>query len=280
MSGGSSSSLSQPTPSPALLASKPLFVSLYGGAGRCAEEASKIGCNGLIFDLAHHDSNNICRPKVQKDIESLVVERDVEALGIDLLCSSWTLARRAPVWSKMPSPLRDSEKYLFGLPDLNEADNKRVRVGNQMYRHAIKLINLCIEHGVCGYLENPLSSRLWRTPGIQKLLKSNKGWWTTCHMCQYGVQWRKATRFFFWGVPKDSIVLKTCTMHFGRCSATNKRHLDLSGKHGSRFWTAVAQVYPRELAKDLIIQLLEVIRKKKRTSLPDPPEVHKMGLGC
>ena len=232
------------------------FLSLYGGASHCAQEASNLGVDSVILDYAHNKQNDLCTPAVQKETFNAVSSNHVACVGIELVCASWSLARRAPLHSPMPSALRDSGKHLFGFPYLTGRDAIAVKAGNAQYRHAMKLITLCLKHDVRGYLENPQSSRLFKTPGIQKLLRTRQAFLVTCHFCQYGTQWRKATSFLIWGVEPRSVVLNTCSMCHNRCSASGKRHVQLSGLGGGKFKTAAVQVYPRRLAQHLMMQLL------------------------
>ena len=223
------------------------FVSLYGGVGRVAEEAATRGCNSYVFDLSLSPLNDLTKTSVQQDVQLLIDKDSTAAVGIDIVCSTWSRARRAPLESPFPSALRDAE-HLFGLPHVTGQDAIRVSQGNRMYYHAVRLIKQLIDLNVPGYLENPLTSMLWLTPGMQRLMRHPQVIVRTTHMCQYGVPWRKATRFLFWCVDADKVDMPLCRMQNGRCSATGKQHLQLSGTSGSAFLTAQSQVYPRKLA--------------------------------
>jgi hypothetical protein len=241
----------------AAAASGGVFLSLYGGVSHVAQEACKLGLDSIVVDFDHDPRNDLCKPAVQRETLEAVKNKLVQVVGVELVCSSWSLARRAPQGSSMPSAVRDSNKYIFGLPNLTGKDALTVKAGNSQYRHAMKLIKLCLEHGVRGYLENPQTSRIFRTPGIQRLIRLGLAFPVTCHFCQYHTQWRKATTFLIWGVEPQSVVLKKCCMKGGRCSASGKRHLELTGFDKGKFRTSAAQAYPRALAQDLMGQLLK-----------------------
>ena len=145
--------------------------------------------------------------------------------------------------------------YLFGLPNLSDSDQARVRAGNAMYRHAMQVIRESLHTGGRGYLENPRGSRLFRTPGIQRLIRLKQAFLVRCDFCQYGTVYRKPTVFLIWGVAIGSVSLRTCSPVGGLCSATHKCHEVLTGK-GSEGWrTRHAQAYPLPAARDLITQL-------------------------
>ena len=75
-------------------------------------------------------------------------------------------------------------------------------------------------------------------------------------MCQYDCQYMKPTRFLIWGVPPFQ--LPRCCPKQGRCSATGKRHVLLSGTTSSGFRTSAAQVYPWKLAEILMSHFVKV----------------------
>ena len=81
---------------------------------------------GAWVDYAHNVKNDTCSSRVNADLFSLATGAD---LGIDLPCNSWSLARRAPLWSSMPHRLRSPE-FLYGLPELEGRDLETARIGN------------------------------------------------------------------------------------------------------------------------------------------------------
>ena len=114
---------------------------------------------------------------------------------------------------------------------------------------AVRLIKLCLQLGIPGYLENPRSSRLFRTPGVLKLVHEGKAIYRDADLCQFGVPYKKPTRVLFWGIKVPENVFARCTGSGGRCSKTGHKHINLRGKVGKRFLTTEAAMYPESFAR-------------------------------
>ena len=154
----------------------------------CSEQR---GTSGMV-DLDHSSQNDIsilsARNCVLRKLDSF------DAIGIDLPCNTWSKAGHAPRHSRMPGPLRgDLLQDIFGLPGLFEKDSLKVQSANCMYYGAIEVIRKYPRFKLPGYLENPLTPRLWKTPGIPKLLQSPHVQLLKADQRQYGVAWRKPT---------------------------------------------------------------------------------------
>jgi len=106
---------------------------------------------------------------------------------------------------------------------------------------------------------------LFHVPAIKRLLKRKKAFLVVTHMCQYQVPWKKPTTFLIWGAPLGSIQLHRC--QGSRCSASGKKHLQLTGANRAGFMTRRAQEYPLQLAEHLIDQFVAIldIRKEAET---------------
>ena len=167
-------------------------------------------------------------------------------VGLEVVCSSWSIARRG-----CPPPLRDNGKGLMGLPGLSPADARKVRVGNQQYRCLVRIIKACILLGIGGYVENPRTSRIWRTWGVKTLLRKG-AFFVDTDLCQFGTPYRKATRILFCGFEQSAFAdFPRCFANDGRCSKSVHRHVRLSGTDGGIFRTKAAQVYPVDFARFL-----------------------------
>jgi len=245
-----------------------MFLSLYGGVGNSAKAAAECGLLGVVLDTADSEANNVCLGRVDKDIRSCIMRGRVGGVGIDLVCASWSIARRAPEWSSFPSALR-SEQHMLGLPHLTGKDLAKVKAGNQMYYRALVLIKLCLKHGVPGYLENPRSSRLFKMKGFVQLVKAGKARFVDTDMCAYGTCWKKPTRLLVWGKSSELVELRRCKPCHGRCNTTGKKHVQLSGAKNGKFLTSAAQVYPEGFTRHLIPQILA--RRPEAGSLTVPP---------
>ena len=235
--------------------------------------AASLGLSSLVVDLSHSSANDLSSPQIHKEVCQSIREDFITCVGIEIVCATWSLARRAPQHSSMPSAVRDSHQYLFGLPNLVGKDAIAVKTGNKQYRYALQIIHLCIAKSIRGYLENPRNSRLFLIPGIQKLVRLKQAFFVDTHFCQYGTQWMKPTRFLVWGIAPTDLSLLTCSMTNGRCSMSGKRHLQLSGLQNGRFLTSAAQVYPQKLASHLMQQLLQAAPKAAAAS-PDETAIH------
>ena len=196
----------------------------------------------VVFDLERHADNDLGKKAIVPDIDSLVDTCDV--LGVDLPCSTWSRARRAPRSSPFPSAVRTNEK-LMGLPDNPPRDAAMVRKHNFMYRQALKWIRHHADRNGTGYLENPLTSMLWRTRGVRRLMKRRDFAVVDFDMCQYNCGWRKPTRLLVWGELAGRLQLKRCQGKRGVCSRTHRAHITLSGVADGHFRTSAAQIYPK-----------------------------------
>ena len=223
------------------------FLSLFGGVGEASKFVARCGGISALVDWDKNPMNDLSKPSRWKDVEKLL--EDCNLVGIDLPCPTWSRARRAPRWSKMPSPLRDDFDYIWGLPDLTAAEKDKVNKANHMTWGALRVIRRCIRTGVAGYLENPWTSRLWLVRGIRRLLRSGMAFLIRVDQCQYGTQWRKPTGLLIWGC--SPFQLKICGQG-SLCSRTRKPHLQLTGAFKGKFLTRQAQVYTKQFASAVI----------------------------
>ena len=219
-----------------------IFLSLYGGCGRVAKKATERGLHSVVIDLCDSSKNDLGKLQAEKEVRTLLGTRQVALLGIELPCNSWSIARRGN-----PPPLRDSHHFVLGLPHLGTKDKERVHNGNQQYRSAVRLIRSCLAFGIPGYLENPKSSRLWKTPGFIKLAKDPRIQLVHLDQCQYNCPYKKATTLMIWNVQRH-LTLKTCSGKGGRCSRTRKKHINLNNVA----LTKTAQEYSWSLATAII----------------------------
>ena len=218
---------------------------------------AELGTQAMLVDLADSTANDLSATRAWRPVEQELRRGKVKALTIDLPCNTWSRARRAPPWSRMPKPLRgDGPGELWGLKGLPEKDQAKVAAANRMTREAFRAIKVADSLSIPGFLENPRKSRLWQTRGIKNLLKSASTQIVNSSMCQYGTQWRKDTRLLVFGLPKGSVVLDVCQGRRGKCSRTHRAHLNLTGIQGKHFTTAQAQVYPRGFALAIMPTML------------------------
>ena len=159
----------------------------------------------------------------------------------------------------MPGALRGEEgRALYGLPGLSPADATKVKVANELLGYMKSFCKYCHRRRVPFYIENPLTSRLWKMPELLELGRLPHTTSLVVDYCQYGEPWRKSTRIMVSRHADVRSLERRC--HFGRgyvCSASGKRHVVLSGSSGGTFMTAKAQAYPQKLCRALAWSIRE-----------------------
>ena len=224
------------------------FLSLFGGVGECAKAYAERGGSAAVVDLSQAKANDLSKFSAWNRVRQVAYRFNL--IGIDLPCNTWTRARRAPPWSRLPGPLRgDHSDSILGLPQLKPGDQLKVQAANRMMYGACKLIRLCLRLGVSGYLENPLTSRLWLAPPMKDLLNRDGVHFIKTDMCMHGTQWKKPVGLLVWGCEPFSLPRCTCR---SKCSRTGKNHVQLTGIKGSRFATERAQMFPSAFASKLV----------------------------
>ena len=141
----------------------------------------------------------------------------------------------------------------MGLPGLGEKDAKKVRDGNLLLFFTARVCRLASQLGIPWVIENPLTSRAWKTIALRKLQRLSKAQEFRVDFCQYGELWLKPTKLLS---PFDlSSVVRTCSRSPKNdfvCSRTGKRHHALTGTDSAGvFWTRRAQPYPLPLCRAL-----------------------------
>ena len=235
------------------------FISLFGGVGNPAKFFTERGGESLVIDFQDSPQNDLGKRASWNEIDKILDYADV--LGIDLPCNTWSRARRAPAWSRVPKPLRATGEHIFGLPSLSASDKHKVTSTNVMFRRAIRCIHRSLKRGKTGYLENPWTSLVWSTPEIQRLLTDPRVHLYCLHLCQYGSPWKKPTGLLMWNAAPTQFL--TCSGR-NKCCRTHRPHLQLSGISGGRFLTEQAQVYSPEFSKALMLAV-------STTAQPSPP---------
>ena len=219
------------------------FLSLFGGVGNPAKCWKDLGGIAFLFDLSDSTGNDLSKHSAWNTVERNL--KLFHVVGIDLPCNTWSRARRAPWWSRMPKPLRSTQGFIMGLPGLSATDFAKVKQANVMFLRAVRLIKRCLKSNIAGYLEYSANSMLWDTPQIQRLLTDSRVHLCVTDMCMYGTAWRKPTKLLLWNVSPSEFL--RCRGH-GKCQRTGKAHLQLSGISGKKFLTEKAQVYSRQFS--------------------------------
>lgn len=148
----------------------------------------------------------------------------------------------------------------WGLDNLPDYELKKVRIGNQCVKSALKIIRWLDKQGLPWCLENPHSSKLWYLPPVESLCASSHTQTIVVDFCQYKMPWRKRTRLIFGNVEEVDLgrfASRRCNGSQGICSRAQQKHFQLTGSSPDGTpWTRRAQPYPTGLCHDLVHALL------------------------
>ena len=144
----------------------------------------------------------------------------------------------------------------MGLPHLSPKDRSFVNKHNVMFRRAMNWAKRHQKSGGSGYIENPLTSMLWKTRTVRSMINTGNCVLLRYDMCQYGTQYKKPTRLLCWGPWIQWASFKTCV---GRsvCSRTARPHFSLTGIVDGVFRTSAAQVYPTTFTNHLAYEIIK-----------------------
>jgi hypothetical protein len=230
------------------------FLELCAGTCRVSNALSYIGCRAESFEITRNPQENILLEVNRTSLKRRIENGEIGGIFIGITCASFSRARNGKAdYSGWPPPLRGEQPpEIYGLPNLSAADQERVHAGNRLADYVAAVLRLCILHDVAVILENPLTSRLWLYPSIQKLIQKA----VSCdhfHACQFGAAWKKATRLVSWNIDVSSLCVKCKGKN---CCRTGLPHLILSGTApDGEFYTAKASAYPLPFCRHLAVLL-------------------------
>ena len=234
---------------------KGVHFELYAGCCGISKATAQEGGHAESYEILRSPLENLKLPSQRRALRRRIQSGEAKTLWIGLTCASWSRARRAPQWSKMPHALRDDDKFIYGLPDLSARDQARVDDGNDSLAFVASLIRLCLRCRVQVILENPGTSRLWITREMQELLpKASSN--DLVDYCSFGTAWRKRTRLVSWSRGLSGLPALCCGKK-GICSYSGKTHELLEGTSKGVFKTAIASAYPRRMCKLVAKQLTQ-----------------------
>ncbi len=245
------------------------FLSLYGGVGHAARYMSGRGLCTCEVDKCFDSANDLSSRAASLDADLLAQRADV--LGVELDCSTYSLARRGKVGSSMPQRLR-SRKHPWGLPGLTPADQNRVQSSNYQTRAVFRRIKASIQRGASGYLENPIGSILWHLVrrAFSRELARGQAAFIETDMCCYGTSFMKPTRLLIWCSDPGSIHLPRCHMRNGICGNSGRCHEQLSSSTSCKglsergqWKTKLGQVYPKRFVSKLLSQFCRLPRSMR-----------------
>ena len=218
-----------------------------GGVSRCVEAA---GFPTHQWDIKHGAGGDLTAELVIRQLISDIRAGRVLAVMLAPPCSSFSIAR------DRNSQVRTSE-WPGGLPNLPARLQAVVHTGNRCARAALRVIRTCLAEGVPFAMENPRTSRIFLLPGFRQIVRNPAVHERVIDFCQYGVRWKKPTKFIIGHVSPDGSHRLCRRCHGRRCSRTGRAHLHLTGHApGGVPWTLVAQPYPAEVNEALAHTLL------------------------
>ena len=210
------------------------FLDLFSGVRGVAQgQTAASGAWTLCFDVDHSPSEDLLDPSLQADLEGLISSKAFVGIGLAPVCASFSSAI---------TPAVRSTSHPYGIPGLGERMKQKVAEGNRIALWAIKIVSLALVLNLSVWLENPASSWMFRLPEWLMLCQQHpelKPW--TVDYCRFGTKWRKRTRFY----------TNTALGGFKTLCTRDHEHLLLRGRSQKhrKSWTAVAQAYPKGVAK-------------------------------
>eukprot|EP00435_Cladocopium_sp_Y103_P008239 s5288_g2.t1 len=213
----------------------------------------------LVIDLAHPDSRQLL-PMLFETVRP-------SWCHMGLPCGTCSRARERPVSQVLrqagapnPRPLRGPD-HLFGLPNLTQAESRRVDAANQVYITAEILLFSCFLLGIYISVENPERSWLWALLAALVKQRSNPAyqqWYfslsdITFDACMHGGAYPKATKLKASPQVFDILAIRCDQSHSHAPWGVRKLH-------GTwKFDTADEAIYPKLLVQrmvDCVIQRL------------------------
>ena len=203
--------------------SKP-FLELFSGCAHLSQACASLGIPCEAWDIDYGEACNVLTPKVAAVLLHHIAKGEFSAVHLGMPCITWSRARRDD--GRGPRALRDDHAGLFGLPSLMPWERRKVQEGNQLLEFSLQVIACCQKLGLPWSLENPLTSRVWLVPAMQRLQTQGATFVNTCY-CMYGMPWRKATAFL---CGNFNLSLRTCEGSFRCCERSGKAHVHVVGR--------------------------------------------------
>jgi len=220
-----------------------LFVEVFAGSGHLAEAHAARGFHVICWDINLGAQYDLTRLPARNRLRNILP--NACAVHFGLPCNTFSLARRAPKDSKMPSALRSAD-FPMGLPDLGANDQAKVDAGNLLLRFTVACCRLLYQKGIACTIENPQSSRVWKTGPMTRL--ASLGTLLTFTFCAFGTRWKKATSVLALRFPElHDLNEHRCQPTRGICSFSSCRHLHLDGVDPAtkKWWSRIGQPYPK-----------------------------------
>ena len=148
----------------------------------------------------------------------------------------------------------------------NESERWKIDNGNALMIFIVRLAQTCLSMRCPFAFGNPELSYLWFTDEMIQLASNKHVRAARADFCLDGTPWKKPTTFLC-GFCDVATIDAAC--HGRCCKRSGKKHVLLQGVDPSsgKFWTAVAEPYPRPLCTRLVSMLSSARMSLKRQHL-------------
>ena len=219
-----------------------VFVELFARNGAIFHGLRKLGVAVVTFDVGHCQLENVLHPVVQSTLLGWITSGAVLGIWVGTPSSSWSF-NKASFFAR-------TKKHILGIPSLYGKHLDAVSLGNRTMQFSAEVIRRCIRCGVPCCLENPLTSLLFLAPPVRALRKHPCCQEFKSDLCQYGAQWKRATKVVTWFCGTEAPSLRCQPTHARSCSRTHRPHQKLGGTSPTGVpWTTLAQQYPSKWAQ-------------------------------
>ena len=165
-------------------------LELYAGVRGFSKAAVKYGaCWSLSYDIKHSAKEDLTLVPLQQQLVNWLSRRFFLAMGAGPVCASFSTA--------ITPPCRTSEHPL-GVPWCSELQRAKNKLGNEQLAFVLRVVKICLRHGVRFWVENPDGSWIWKQIGSlswDPILANKTVGDMRVDYCRFGAPWRKRTRF-------------------------------------------------------------------------------------
>lgn len=227
-------------------------LEIFAGTARICTCFNDLDMPMYPIDICLFSDHNVLDKAVEHRIFNWIRSGRIGFIWCGMPCTSFSRARK---WDGLgPGPIR-SPDFLWGLPDLNGSDRRKVLTGNNLLLFTLRLLRLCERCHVPYALENPMSSMAWDIDKMQYFISSFSPQIVLLDYCQFGEIWKKPTKLLTHGWDSSPLHVRCQGVH-GRCSKTSRPHVPLRGRdYSGLFMTLRAQPYPWAMAQAVADQM-------------------------
>ncbi len=195
----------------------PIFVEACAGSATLSFSIQRRGFEVYPIDHVRNHHRTQCRV-LQLDLTLISTWELLRRITDDYFCAGFhfgvpcgtcSRARGIPLadGSDGPPPLRDQE-HVLGLPNLSEANRRKVETANILYERCCEFILFLDERGIPWTVENPTNSWLWDLPCFGPIIA--RGEFVNFDACAHGSTRKKKKTSFLVSRSEFSVLEKWC----------------------------------------------------------------------